>query len=652
MNNRHNGLFHVLAAAIFLCGVGLAEGADPQVGEMQVDKHALEQRFGQRPYSPWAESGFPRQMYWGDSHLHTGLSVDAGLFGARLGLEEAYRFARGEQVVSSTGQPVKLSRPLDWLVIADHSDGMGLINDLATAAPAVTRFEQGARWAKGLRAGGQTAVETAKDLIATFSQGKVEQELLATYSPGSKIYASVWDKVVKAAEDFNNPGTFTALIGFEWTSLVKGNNLHRNVIFRDNADKAGQVVPYTTQEPIGSTDPLNLYKWMENYETKTGGTVLAIAHNGNLSNGLMFPVDAQYTGRKLDVTYVKQRGKWEPLYETTQIKGDGEAHPLLSPDDAFADYETWDAGNLDMSEAKKPEMLQYEYAREALKNGLLLKARFGTNPYKFGLVGSTDSHTGLSTSEENNFFGKHAGAEPSPTRMLHPFTKTKHGGFEGWQTVASGLAAVWATENTREAIFDAMARREVYGTTGTRMMVRFFGGWHYTSDDLNSRQPAFRGYEKGVPMGGDLFAPRGVKAPTFMVYALRDPIGANLDRIQIVKGWLDANGKTQEKVYDVAWSDNRQPGADGKLSAVGNTVDVKNANWTNTIGASELGTVWTDPDFNPKEPAFYYARVIEIPTPRWIVYDAVRFGVEIPNGARTIHQERAYTSPIWYTPGK
>jgi len=650
MNNRNNGLFPVFSAAIFLCGVGLAEGAEPQVGEMQVDKKALEQRFGQRPYSPWAESGFPRQMYWGDSHLHTGLSVDAGLFGARLGLEEAYRFARGEQVVSSTGQPVKLSRPLDWLVIADHSDGMGLINDLASGAPAVTRFEQGARWSKGLRSGGHTAVETALDLITTFSQGKVEQELLATYSPGSKIYASVWDKVVKAAEDFNNPGTFTALIGFEWTSLVKGNNLHRNVIFRDNANKAGQMVPYTTQEPIGSTDPLNLYKWMENYETKTGGTVLAIAHNGNLSNGLMFPVDAQYTGRKLDVTYVKQRGRWEPLYEITQIKGDGEAHPLLSPDDAFADYETWDVGNLDLSEAKKPEMLQYEYAREALKNGLLLQARLGTNPYKFGLVGSTDSHTGLATAEEDNFFGKHSGAEPSPNRMRHPFTKTKQGSFEGWQTVASGLAAVWATKNTREAIFDAMARREVYGTTGPRMMVRFFGGWNYTPEDLNSRQPAFRGYEKGVPMGGDLSAPKDAKAPTFMVYALRDPIGANLDRIQIVKGWLDTNGKTQEKVYDVAWSDNRKPGADGKLPAVGNTVNVKNANWTNTIGASELGTVWTDPEFNPKEPVIYYARVIEIPTPRWIVYDAVRFGVEIPNGAKTIHQERAYTSPIWYAP--
>jgi hypothetical protein len=640
----------IFAAAVFLLSVVLAHGADQTVGMMHTDKAALEKRFGQKPYSPWAESGFPRQVYWGDTHLHTGLSVDAGLFGCRLGLEDAYRFARGEQVISSTGQPVKLSRPLDWLVIADHSDGMGLVNGLAAASPEVTRFEQGSRWSKGLLAGGQTAVETALDLITTFSQGKVDPELLGMYSPGSKIYASVWDDVVEAAETYNDTGRFTTLIGFEWTSLVTGNNLHRNVIFRDNGDRAGQVVPYTTQEPIGSTDPLELYKWMTNYEAKTSGTVLALAHNGNLSNGIMFPLDVQYTGRKLDAFYVEQRARWEPMYEITQIKGDGETHPFLSPDDEFANYETWDAGNLDLSEAKKNEMLQYEYGREALKNGLLLEARLGTNPYKFGLVGSTDSHTALSTAEEDNFFGKHSGSEPSPQRMLHPFTETKQGKFDGWQTVASGLAAVWAKENTRQAIFDAMARREVYGTTGPRMMVRFFGGWDFTLQDLNSRQPAFQGYEKGVPMGGDLSAHKGGKAPTFMVYSLRDPIGANLDRIQIIKGWLDANGKTHEKVYDVAWSDNRKPDSDGKLPPVGNTVDIKNASWINSIGASELGAVWTDPDFDAKERAFYYARVIEIPTPRWIVYDAFRFGVEIPEGAETIHQERAYTAPIWYTP--
>ena len=637
---------HVLLAI----GLSVLILANPVSAQITPSKESLSNLYPGKAYSPYAQRSFPSRPLWGDTHLHTGLSVDAGLFGARLGLEEAYRFARGEEVITSTRQPAKLSRPLDWLVIADHSDAMGFFQDLAAGAPNILAFEEGKRWYEGLQKGGEAAVAATLDLITTFSQGKIPPELLADYSPGSKKYTSVWEHVVKTAEAYNDPGQFTALIGFEWTSLVKGNNLHRNVIFRDGANKAGQVVPFTTQAPIGSTDPLDLYTWLENYETKTGGSALALAHNGNLSNGLMFPIDVQYTGRKLDEEYVTKRARWEPMYEITQIKGDGEAHPLLSADDAFADYETWDVGNLDLSEAKTPNMLSHEYAREALKNGLALEAKLGTNPYKFGLVGSTDSHTALATAQEDNFFGKHSGTEPSPDRMKHPFTKTENGIFEGWATVASGLAAVYATDNTRGAIWDAMARKEVYATTGTRMMVRFFGGWDYTANDLNSRQPAFRGYEKGVPMGGDLRPHASDGAPTFMVYALRDPIGANLDRIQIVKGWLGADGKTHEKVYDVAWSPGREPDTNGVLPAVGNTVDVKAANWANTIGASEIGTVWTDPDFDPNQRAFYYARVIEIPTPRWIVYDAFRFGVDIPEGARTIHQERAYTSPIWYTP--
>ncbi len=619
-------------------------------GQFVPSRESLSDLYPGKAYSPYAQRTFPDRIFWGDTHLHTGLSMDAGLFGARLGLEEAYRFARGEEVIASSGQPAKLGRPLDWLVIADHSDGMGFFNDLEAGKPGIIKFEQARRWYDGLQQGGEASAAAALDLIGTFSQGKINPEMMAEYSPGGRTYKTIWEEVVAAAEQYNDPGSFTTLIGFEWTSLVNGNNLHRNVIFRDGADKAGQVVPYTTQAPIGSTDPLDLYKWLENYEAKTGGDALAIAHNGNLSNGIMFPVDAQYTGRPLDAAYVEARAKWEPLYEATQIKGDGEAHPLLSPDDAFADYETWDSGNLDLSEAKTNEMLQYEYAREALKNGLLLESRLGTNPYKFGMVGSTDSHTALSAIEEDNFFGKATNVEPKPGRMDHPFAKSKFGSFEGYQLVASGLVGVWAQENTRGAIWDAMARREVFATTGPRMMVRFFGGWDYTGDDLNSRQPAFRGYQKGVPMGSDLGARAGDGAPTFMVYALRDPVGANLDRVQIIKGWLDAEGKTQERVYDVAWSAGREPDTNGVLPPVGNTVDIENANWTNTIGASELATVWTDPDFDPAQKAFYYARVLEIPTPRWVVYDAFRFGVEIPEGAETTGQERAYTSPIWYTP--
>jgi hypothetical protein len=546
---------------------------------------------------------------------------------------------------------VRLARPLDWLAITDHSDGMGFIDDILAASPLVTNYEQGARWSKGFRAGGQKAVDTTLDMIITFSQGKVDPQMFANYSPGSRRYSTIWDNVVNDAEEFNDPGQFTAFIAFEWTSLVKGANLHRNVIFRDNGDRARQVVPFTTFPPMGSTDPLDLYKYLENYEARTNGAIMALAHNGNLSNGLMFPIDAQYTGKKIDKFYVEQRAKWERIYEITQIKGDGEAHPFLSPNDEFADYGTWDVGNLDVSAAKTDDMLAREYAREALKIGLALEQKLGTNPYKFGFTGATDSHTSLSTAEENNFFGKHTGYEPSPERLTHPFMKTEHGEIFSWQQLASGITAVWAHENTRASIFDAMDRKELYATTGPRIPVRFFGGWDYTEADISSREPALRGYEKGVPMGADLQAPpKGAKAPSFMVFALRDPIGANLDRIQIIKGWLDSAGKTHEKVYNVAWSDGRTPDADGKLPAVGNTVDIASASWTNTIGASELAAVWTDPDFNPADSAFYYARILEIPTPPWYAYDAFRFGIEIPKDAPTSQQERAYTSPIWYKP--
>jgi hypothetical protein len=618
--------------------------------EWQANEGALSNLYGGKNYSPYAGRDFPDRPLWGDTHLHTSLSFDAGGFGNRLAQPEAYRFAKGEEVITSTGQKARLARPLDWIAITDHSDGMGFIDDVLAASPLVTRYAQGARWSQGFRAGGQEAVDTTLEMINTFSQAKVDPEMFANYSPGARRYSTVWDKVIDNAEAANDPGNFTAFIAFEWTSLVKGGNMHRNVIFRDGADRARQVVPLTTAPPVGTIDPLDLYAYLEAYETKTNGAIMALAHNGNLSNGIMFPVDAQFSGKAIDEFYVQQRAKWEKLYEITQIKGDGEAHPFLSPDDEFADYETWDVGNLDVSEAKTDDMLQYEYAREALKNGLALEAKLGTNPYKFGFSGATDSHTSLSTAGENNFFGKHSGSEPSAERLQHPFMKNEIGEIAGWQQVASGITAVWAHENTRASIFDAMDRKEIYGTTGPRMAVRFFGGWDYTEADIISREPAFRGYEKGVPMGGDLpAAPDGATAPSFMVYALRDPIGANLDRIQIVKGWLDADGKTHEKVYDVSWSGDRQLNSDGKLPPVGNTVDIATASWTNTIGASELATVWTDPDFDPAQSAFYYARVLEIPTPRWIVYDAFRFGIDLPDGAETTGQERAYTSPIWYS---
>ena len=619
--------------------VGLPAPTDAAAGAFPAQKH----------FSPYAGRNFPTEVFWGDTHLHTGMSFDAGSFGARLGPEDAYRFARGEELTSSTGLQAKLSRPLDFLVVADHSDNMGFFPRLFSGDPQMLADPIGKKWYVMVQAGGQQGVAAAIEIIEAFSQGTFPEALASP--PGSQAYRSAWDKTIKAADKYNDPGRFTAFIGYEWTSNTGGNNLHRVVVYRDDAARAGVMEPYTTLKPQGSDNPRDLWKWMSKYEDKTGGQILAIAHNGNLSNGIMFPVVDSFTGEKIDRDYAETRIQWEPLYEVTQIKGDGESHPSLSPADEFADYETWDQGNLDLSAAKQDEMLQYEYARTALQTGLQLEQELGVNPYKFGMIGSTDSHTALATAEEENFFGKHSGTEPGPERYNHPMAATSNGRYESWDMVSSGLAAVWARENTREAIFDAMMRKETYATTGPRILVRFFGGWDFTPEDAMNRLPANIGYTKGVPMGGDLPpAANGKTAPGFLVAALKDPLSGNLDRIQIVKGWVDSSGKRQEKIYDVAWSGDRQPGADGKLPAVGNTVDVANATWANTIGDPELSTVWSDPDFDPSIPAVYYARVIEIPTPRWTAYEAKRFGIKMPEESEMITRERAYTSPIWYTP--
>ena len=599
-------------------------------------------------YSPYVNRNFPQRPFFGDTHLHTGFSFDAGAFGARLSPRDAYRFARGEQLMASSGQQAKLSRALDFLVVADHSDNMGFFPDLLAGKAEIMADPTGRRWHDMIHAGQGNAA--ALEIIGAFSQGKLPPALV--YSPGTRPYRNAWTETIAAAEANNEPGRFTAFIGFEWTSNTGGNNLHRNVIFRDNGDKASQVEPFTTMKPLGSDNPRDLWKWMTDYEQKTGGSVLAIAHNGNLSNGRMFPIIESFTGRRVDKPYVEQRAKWERLYEVTQTKGTGEAHPNLSPNDEFAAFEIWDKANLDGSEPKKPEMLEFEYARSALKNGLLLERQLGTNPYKFGLIGSTDAHTGLAAVEEENFFGKTTPQEPKPERLTAVFVDNPATGVRimDWEVGSSGYAAVWASENTRESLWDAMERRETYATTGTRMVVRFFGGFDFVAADAQSRNPGVIGYGKGVPMGGDLHAAPAGKAPSFLVAVLRDPIGANLDRYQIVKGWLAKDGTLQEKVYDVAWSGDRRPDAAGKLPAVGNTVDVANATWTNTIGAPELVAVWTDPEFDPTTPSFYYGRVLEIPTPRWTAYDAKRFGVQPVSGTAMTLQERAYTSPIWYAP--
>jgi Protein of unknown function (DUF3604) len=643
----------VLTAALLSWGALVALpacAADDTTSDIgTLDKETAERVHQKAPYSPYAGRNFPTRPFFGDTHTHTSFSMDAGAFGARLGPRDAYRFAKGEEVMASSGQRAKLSRPLDFLVVTDHSDNMGFFPDLFAGKPEVLADPTGRRWYDMIQSG--KGPEAAFEIIVAFSQGKWPKKL--EYVPGTAPYRSAWRETIKAAEEANDPGHFTAFIGFEWTSNTGGNNLHRNVIFRENGAKAGLVEPYTTMKPLGSDNPRDLWKWMADAEQKTGSEVLALAHNGNLSNGRMFPIIESFTGKRIDRDYADNRMRWEPLYEATQIKGDGETHPFLAPNDEFANFERWDKGNLDLSEAKKPEMLEFEYARAALMNGLKMEQELGVNPYKFGLVGSTDAHTALAAVEEDNFFGKHSGAEPGPARATHPFAKSPSGAvIMGWEMTASGYAAVWATENTREALFDAMKRRETYATTGPRMLVRFFGGWDFEAKDAHNRLPAKIGYTRGVPMGGDLTdAPAGT-APTFLVAALKDPIGANLDRYQIVKGWLDAQGAVHEKIYDVAWSGDRKPGADGKLPAVGNTVDVANATWTNTVGAPELIAVWKDPDFNPAQRAFYYGRVIEIPTPRWTAYDAKYYGVKMPPEVPMTTQGRAYTSPIWYTPSQ
>ena len=591
-------------------------------------------------FSPYAGRNFPTKVLWGDTHLHTAVSVDAGTMN-RIGQEDAFRFARGEEISTTHGLRVKLSRPLDFLVISDHAEMYGLMPQLLSGDPEILATEIGRRWYEELISGDDDRVfTTAMEIVASLAKPDAPIE-------SDRAVRNAWRAYTALADRYNDPGRFSAIIGYEYTTMG-GNNLHRNVLFRGDATEANRMVPFSQ---FDSQNPEDLWKFLDGFQKTTGAEVLAIPHNGNLSNGRMFSVET-FAGKPLNRELAELRASLEPIIEVTQIKGDSETHPMLSPNDEFANFETWDRSNLNGTEAKKPEMLQYEYTREALKTGLKLEKKLGVNPFKFGMIGSTDAHTSVAAVEEENFFGKHSGVEPEPHRWEHVVIEAPDPNFTvmGWQQAASGYAAVWAAENTREAIFDAMMRKETYATTGSRMTVRFFGGWNFTAEDTLTRLPAGVGYAKGVPMGGDLRKAPGGKSPTFLVAALKDPYSGNLDRIQIVKGWMNKDGKTEEKVYDVVWSDDRKFGADGKLPLVGNTVNVEQATWENTIGSTELISVWTDPDFDASLSAFYYARVLEIPTPRWTAYEALRFGVEMSSDVPMTIQERAYTSPIWYAP--
>ncbi len=613
----------------------LASGQELVVSEKDFEE--------ERVYSPFVGRAYPDNVFFGDTHFHTNLSFDAGLVGTSLDANAGFRFARGEEVRSNTGQRVQLIRPLDFLAITDHAELIGLAPMLQSSDPLLLADPWG-KWAHERFNSGQ---EGRMELFAEIIRLSTVEGVNPFSSDEAAV--SIWKRFVALADSYNDPGNFTALTGFEWTSTPKGDNLHRVVMFADGAEKTSQIVPYSM---FDSDDPEDLWKFLATYEANTGGRAISPAHNGNTSNGLMFD-GKDFKGKKITPAYAEARMRFEPLYEVTQIKGDGETHPLLSADDEFADFERWDVSNLAGSAPKEQWMLQYEYARSALKLGLKLGDKLGVNPYKFGLFGASDTHTALATTREDNYFGKYQHTEPSPYRHERDVIPADDPALRilTAQEVASGLMAVWARENTREDLFDAMKRKEVYATTGTRIRVRVFGGWDFGANDVFRPDFVSAGYRRGVPMGGDLTRAPDGKAPTFMIRALRDPDGANLDRIQVIKGWLDADGETLERIYDVAVSGGRTIGQDGRAGeAVGNTVDIENATFTNTIGATTLGVVWTDPDFDPKQSAFYYVRVLEIPTPRWTTYDAAFFDIPLPDSVPPTIQDRAYTSPIWYTP--
>ena len=598
-------------------------------------------------YSPNVGQTFPTRVLWGVAHVHTGYSFDSGMFGVTLTPDDLFKVATGGDVVVDNGVHFKQDRPLDWVSITDHAEYMGISDQIRAGSPELLANPQGKRWYEMSKTSPQEGVKAAIEAVISMQSGKPVFD-------ASKLTASAWAHAIAAAEKWNQPGVFTTLHGFEFTSAPGGNNLHRTVVFRDGADRVKQVVPFST---FDSQDPAELWKYMDAYAKKTGGQVLAIPHNGNMSNGQMYSAET-FDGKPMDRAYAEARAGHEPLLEATQIKGDGETHPYLSPNDEFANFEKWWDVNGQKMEPAEKSVLSANFARSALRLGLELDAALGANPYKAGLIGGNDAHLGIVTTREDNFFGEFANGLPSPDRWKTPLMMVNNDPGKGplvsvWGEQAAGLGGVWARENTREAIWDALKRKEVYATTGDRPTVRVFAGWDFAQADLERPDFAANGYAHGVPMGGDLpQAPAG-RPPVFLVRAMRDPDGPNLDRIQIIKGWLGKDGKSQERVFDVAVSGGRKIGADGRCTTpVGSTVDVPNATYTNTIGAPALSAFWKDPTFDATQRAFYYVRVIQIPSPRWTAYDQKRYGIKMPDNVPMTVTDRAYTSPIWYSPAR
>ena len=600
------------------------------------------------PASTAAAVQEPTQVFWGDTHLHSNYSPDAYLQGnASADPDTAYRFAKGLPAIHpGNGAKVRLSRPLDFLALTDHGEFMGIIPRLLSGDPVLMKTKTGKRFARLFKQG--KGVKVFAELIGDVNAGRVNPDL-----SNPEINEAVWAVIVDAGQQHDDPGTFTTFIGWEWTSTPGGYNLHRVVISPDG-EAARKYIPFNS---LDSPKPEDLWAWLDKTNQETGARFVAIPHNSNISNGMMFDqVDSE--GRPISAEYARMRMKWEPLVEMTQMKGDSETHPMLSPTDEFADFETyehlikaegdadphfsWNGGDADAKGAKAGD-----YARSALGRGLEIEAKVGVNPYKFGMIGATDSHTGLATYEETNFWGKY-GTDSTPEGKDNIVIPPKS---TGWDIGAAGLAGVWAEENTRESLFSSFQRKEVYATSGPRIRLRFFGGWDFSRKDAADKNLAAAGYDRGVPMGGDLTKGPSGKAPSFLIHAVKDPLDGNLDRIQVIKGWVDASGKSQERIYEVAWSGERTLDANGKLSPVGNTVDIEKGIYTNDIGASQLVASWEDPDFDPEARAFYYVRVLQIPTPRSSLYDTLALRADASkSGKPAFIQDRAYSSPIWYTP--
>jgi len=571
-----------------------------------------------------------KNVYFGEQHLHTQASPDSFAIGNRGTWEDAYRWAMGEEIsLPTTGEKIRKSTPYDFVGITDHAEYFGIMPRLIDPKDPLydTDFGRELRDPNADPSAPDSAINKFFTSILT-----------STPSPElsqPELIVDGWADYVKVANKFNKPGKFTTLIAFEWTSIPTGRNMHRNVFFRGD----GPDAPFSA---FDSTFPKDLWTYQEMNRT-IGRDSLAIPHNGNISDGWMYSRNKFLLG-PMDARYAERRARNEPLTEIIQTKGQSETHPLLSPHDEFANFELF--GNL--LNVGQPSQIKNGYIREALARGMILEDELGTNPFKYGIVAGADSHSAYSPNEEWNFYGSHSSLDDTPAKRLNP-TPNASGDVAG-VVGSAGATAVWAEENTRESIFDAMARRETYGTSGPLIRLRFFGGWNFDENLVRQEDFVAKAYETGVPMGSDM-PERSTDAPTFVVWAQKDPESGNLDRIQIVKAYVNKWGRADETIYDVALSDGRTVDpATGKAPPVGNTVDMTTATYTNDIGDSQLSAVWTDPDFNPLYRAAYYVRVIEIPTPRWSTYDSVRNDLPLVESLPATLQERAWSSPIWYTP--